>query len=202
MRYPFNIYGLKDAWYNIVHHAQRIYRPNHTSDRDIWGLDYRLAEICLPKLLAFKKANRHGTPIFDDYVEDETKEQEEERVKKWDDILDKMIIGMKYVLCEGDSGKYKKYTKELKEKFGDWDAKTEENKHYFLWKKIENDMSQLCDDPSELSEEDIKERIKEDGPNWAEKSVFYYNCNLHNEVGKQAQEGLKLFGEYFMNLWD
>ena len=202
MNYPFNIYGIKDMWYNTIHHIQRIYRRNHVSDRDIWGIYYRLAEISLPKLIAFKNSNRHGTPMFDDYTEDETDDQCEAREKKWDDILDKMIMGMKYVLMENDSRKYKKYEKELKDQFGDWDAKTEENKHYFLWKRTSDNMSQLCDDPSELSDEDIKERIKEDGPNWLEKSVFYYNCNLYNEISKKAQEGLKLYGEYFMNLWD
>lgn len=205
--YPFNIYGLKDLKYNIVHHAQRIYRPNHTSDRDIWSLDFHLAEIILPKLIAFQKANKHGTPIFDDYVQDENDDQEKARTKKWDDIIDQMIVGMKYVVVDGYGKKYKKYERELKRQFGDWDAKTEKNKRYHLWKHLppnENGerMSQLVDDPSELSSEDIEELVKENGPNWLQDSIHYYNVNLHNEIAKKAQEGLKLFGEYFMNLWD
>jgi hypothetical protein len=197
----------KNLKYPIKYTTQKIFRANHIADNEIWNLYCYLARDILPKLIAFKNAKRMGTPIFDGQSQDETKDEETNRVEKWDDILDKMIFGMKWIVVDNWGKSHKKYEKELKAQYGDWDAKVEENKSYFLFKKLpskngEEEMFEMVDDPSELSEDDIKEEIRKNGDNWLEKATFYYNVKLHNELSMKAQEGLKLFGEYFWNLWD
>ena len=52
------------------------------SDEEIYSLDYRIAEFCLPRLKAFKR-NKIGVPCC--FADDP---------KEWDAILNKMIFAM------------------------------------------------------------------------------------------------------------
>ena len=62
------------------------------SGRDLWSLDYHLAELILPRLIAFKKINRLGVPGILCKV-DGTDQDFEAEGKQWEEILDKMILG-------------------------------------------------------------------------------------------------------------
>mgnify|MGYP001576963196 CR=1 FL=1 len=64
-------------------------KPKKIKHSELWNLDYTLAEYILPRLVAFRKMKRTGTPASLG-----TK-------KEWDIMLDDMIYAMKYVLKDG-----------------------------------------------------------------------------------------------------
>ncbi len=54
----------------------------------------------------------------------------------------------------------------------------------------------------ELTPEQIKELTDIHGPDWKEKCSHYYDSDLHTQLWRKAEEGMKLFGEWMMGLWD
>jgi len=64
---------------------------------DLWSLDYHLAELILPRLIAFKKMKRNGVPgvlcKFDGTDQDFKNESQE-----WESILDRMILGFQLLI--------------------------------------------------------------------------------------------------------
>lgn len=183
-------YKCKELLSHIKWFFQKIIRPHHCSDLDLWGLDIHFAQIILPKLKAFRKYPLHGHPIsFCDYSEDDgawTKE-EYDKYKKSGDIvgggheawlktIDEMIFAMEFILIDGCCAS-KTLEKRFKKKYGDWHEKKPENKCNTNW----------GNDP------EFKEMVD---------NTFYYDSKLHKKMIERCQKGLELFGKYFSNLWD
>jgi hypothetical protein len=204
----YSIIGnLKTEW-------QRFLSPSHLAPYDAWECSSQLVKKIYPYLLNFKNAKRIGIPIFEGSSPQirrlsagEENEQFKTNEKKWEDILDKILFAFEYTYQECFSDRLaKKLKRKIAREYGDVDKVCEENKCYHLWRTVIDDNGreacQFCNDPTELTEKDKETLRKENGEDWLEKSVFYYNSALHVELEIKAQEGFKLFGEYFGNLWD
>ncbi len=104
MRFFENFSPRKIRWI-----LQKIFRGY--SDSDLWNLDYAIAKKVLPMLKAYRKMDRVGTPIdvFDEpYKETYSDDDSNKAIKKWNEILDKMIYAFTYILHEDDE-KYRSY---------------------------------------------------------------------------------------------
>lgn len=115
---------LVDWFYEVKYFFQRVFRSNHASDRDIFELFPRLAEIILPKLKTFRKKTYAYPGDFvddDNYIGSVGGGQE-----KWNEYLDEMIFAFEFILA--DDSYNPKMERKFKNKYGDWNAKTEANK--------------------------------------------------------------------------
>ena len=152
--YWITIRIIKETPWEIKYFFQRIFRGY--SDRDLWCPSYVIAKKSLLLLKAYRKMERQGTPcgMFDEeYLNSGVCDDEKDKAAsdKWDDILDKMIYAMTYVVNDATGeGKYDK----------------------FLGIKYE------------------------EGSDWK-----YDNASF-NAAYEKYQEGMKLFAEHFMALWD
>lgn len=161
---------------------------NVTIDKyDTWSADHTLALVILPLLLQFKE-NHHGIPndfsdssgdpncttqqCFDFYKESHDWAFKQ-GVKRWDEVLDKMIWSF-YQLVADDESKYHHGTAKW-----DW-VKTDSPYKNPKTGKIEDTFRMVDTNPEE----------------------HWFDVNGHLEHEKRIQEGLELFGKYFRNLWD
>lgn len=154
---------------------------------DTYSLDHTLALIILPALIQLKET-KHGVPgefaevggedyshqdSFDFYKETHS-ESFEEKCKKWDEILDKMIWSFQQIALE------------------DVDDKYYHGVALFDW--IKTDVKY----PNPISgqmEETYQMVDKNPNDHWYD-SVGH---RLHEE---RIREGLELFGKYYRDLWD
>jgi len=155
-------------------------------DSDVWSFDHTLAYIILPALLQLKKV-KHGIPndfaevgganhesqyCFDFYSESHN-EAFDEGVKRWDEVLNKMIWSFQQLIIEyEDKYHYGKF------KF-DWEESTETYKNSKTG-KLEKLFQMIDKTPNE---------------HWTD----FVGMELHNS---RIQEGLDLFGKYYRSLWD
>lgn len=106
---------------------QKIFRGY--SNSDLWGLGYIIAKKTLPMLKAYRKLDRVGYPcsMLDDPMSNEIDdEKDKESVEKWNEILDKMIYAITYVVYDnGCNKKYEKYLGIEYEEGSDWKQTTE-----------------------------------------------------------------------------
>lgn len=170
---------IKDVGYDVKYFFQKIFRKNHTSDRELWNLYGVIIKHMYPKLLAFKKLNRAGYPIgfseFDDSMGYTNKEEYDKAIadgdmfgggmEAWNKILDEIIFACEYTLHDEYDKKYKFF--------------------YEKWN---------LEDPHEVKEENRSDSLFG--------GDFYYNVKLDMEYSKRAQNGFKLLGEYMLSLWD
>jgi len=176
-RIPFRI---KDFYYYLIHLKQRLFRLNHTSDRDLWNLYNHLGNIILPKLKAFIKMKKESFPaIYSEYDEHsgyESKEQYDKYVKSgemigggfevWKADLNEMLFAFEYI-------KYNDlYNKKTKAFYKRWNL----------------------EDPHEEKEENKTAGLLG--------SELYYNVKLDSKYQERATKGFELFGKRFQNLWD
>ena len=62
-------YRIKDLCYSIKYKAQRIFRPYHISDLDLWNFDNTMAKWIYPRLKLFIGKERQGYPgVFSEYI--------------------------------------------------------------------------------------------------------------------------------------
>lgn len=196
---------------------QRIFRSYHASDRDMWELHDHLAEVILPKLVAFKKSYRHGMPIdFLDYEENAGWRNKEEydadvaagRIvgggpEAWEATIDEMIFAFEFAMTRR-SGKYerdffKKYPQY------NWKAKTEKARQVMRWAHMRNGSMQSLDEFEEPPEGTVKVSpgLVDLGDNDdKDYRVYYHDMDLEIEAHKRAEKGLALFAKYFFSLWD
>lgn len=154
---------------------------------DTWNLDHTLASIILPCLLQLKET-KHGVPSefgdvggagYDmqdsfDFYKDSHDWAFEQNCKEWEKILDKMIWSFQQLSSEDYEEKYHHGSPNY-----DW---VKSDKTYFnpLTNKVESTYKLVDKNPEE---------------HWYD----HVGHNLHQE---KIQEGLDLFGKYFMSLWD
>lgn len=154
---------------------------------DTWSLDNTLAHIILPALLQLK-ASQAGIPsdlssdiaeqmdgqLVFDFIHDDKDEVFDKRIKEWDHIMNKMIWSFQQIVK------------------GDWDDKYHHREPEFKW----TDSEHTVVDPVTGKTEHLREmKDMNPGGHWFDRSGY----NLHHE---RIQEGLDLFGRYYMNLWD
>lgn len=153
---------------------------------DTWSLDHSLAYIILPALLQLKE-EKHGIPgefanvggaeyenqeSFDFY-KDSYDDAMELGIKRWEEILDKMIWSFQQLIFESHEHKY--HHGEPNYKF----KKTNHKYHNPFTNKVEDTYT-------------LENQNKE---YWFDKTGYM----LHSE---RIQEGIELFGKYYQNLWD
>lgn len=209
---------IADFYRSIKWTLQRLFRKSHASDCDIWGLRDHLAEVILPKLVAFKKSYRRGMPIaFMDYEENcdwANKEEYDVDVKKgliigggpeaWEKTIDEMIFAFEYVLV--DHGR--RYEWEFFKKYPqyNWRAKTKKARHVMRWAHMKDGSIQSLDEFEEPPEGTVKvnSNIIDLGEHASKESssVYYHDFDLQLEAHERAEAGLQLFAKYFFNLWD
>lgn len=170
--------------------------PKGNSDRrininiekfDTWSLDHSLALIILPALIQLKET-KQGVPhdfaivggedyesqdSFDFYKET-VNENFDQKVKEWDEVLDKMIWSFQQIALEDYDDQYHHGKAEY-----DW-VKTN--------KQFPNPISGKIEDTYQMVDKNPDEH-------WYD----YVGHKLHED---RIQEGLELFGKYYRALWD
>jgi hypothetical protein len=222
-------YCVKNFFCGIKYGFQKLIRPSHVSDWDLWDLDALMAKMLYPKILAFKKMKRHGYPsAFSEYSENrwKSKDEYEKAVKEgkiksggpeaWEKVLDEIIFAFEWHLyCKDSRGTDKKGI-EFFEKYGYKNpyAKTEENKSvsyvYRMSEKYINEQIEKSPDlkefgglDSECLSDECDLHIKEpENYSFIRERIHYSDTRYIMEIGKRALEGFRLFGEYFINFWD
>jgi hypothetical protein len=154
---------------------------------DTWSLDHTLAKIIYPALIQLK-VNKHGIPSdfavvggedYDDqtsfdFYKDTDGSLFNERIKEWDEVLDKMIWSFQQLAEDNYDDKYHHGTPKY-----DWiDSGTPYPNP--VTGKMEPTYKMVDKNPDE---------------HWYD----HVGHQLHEE---RIQEGLELFGKYYRNLWD
>jgi len=222
-------YRIENFFYGIKYSFQKLFRPYHASDLELWNLDGLMAKMLYPKILAYKKMNRHGYPgDFSEYHKNEWKSKDEydNAVKEgkikgggpeaWEKVLDEIIFAFEWHLhCKDSIGTDKRAIKFF-EKYGYKNpyAETEENKSvsyiYHMSEKYINEQNEKSPDLKEyggLAPECLSDEcdlhIKEpDKYSFVRERIYYMDTRYIVEIEKRALEGFRLFGEYFSSFWD
>jgi hypothetical protein len=160
---------------------------------DTWSMDSTLAHIILPMLKQLRKT-KHGAPNTDSEdvpakLRDPRKdkkhwETDKNHFKRWDWILDEMIWA-------------------FEQKNTDWERKFHSGKSDILWQALGKDDKPIGK-PRKFGEEKTKEE---------KEALFYRLVNGPKDTHKfdkkgyakhfaRMQNGFKLFGKYYTNLWD
>jgi hypothetical protein len=153
---------------------------------DTWSMDNTLAHIILPMLKQLK-ATTHGAPFVDDEdvpegiglrsTEAEPKEDEYDvdsnHFKRWNWALDEMIFAFE---CKIDDS---------------WQDAFRSGEFDHVWVPVDRE-------GNEVPKEDAKLFRTIDGPNHT------YKCDYEGMkvVETRIQNGFRLFGRYYSNLWD
>jgi len=222
-------YRIENFFGGIKYGFQKLIRPYHTSDLELWNLDGLMAKILYPKILAYKNMERHGYPSdFSEYHKNEwkSKDEYENAVKEgkikgggpeaWEKVLDEIIFAFEWHLyCKDSIGTDKRAIKFF-EKYGYKNpyAETEENKSisyiYNMSEKYINEQIKKSPDLKEYGglaptcmsgERDL--HIKEpENYSFIKESIHYCDTHYIMKIEKRALEGFRFFGEYFTNFWD
>lgn len=212
--YRICYYLRNDLFYDIKYLLQKLFRKHHSSDCDLYNLCYHLSNIILPKLIAFKEMNRIGYPFyFSEYSKDfmgGISKKEYNAMKKkdqigggeeeaWERVIDEMIFALEYnKLSEINK-------KELAKFFKKWNLinpyrETEDNLKWTYTYKTDNGIM-ICNEEDynkiEIGEKEISNDYKLVG-----KSRSYIDNDLLTQYRDRAEEGMRLFGKFFWNLWD
>ncbi|GBU27317.1 hypothetical protein R84B8_00847 [Treponema sp. R8-4-B8] len=222
-------YNIENFFRNIKYGFQKLFRPYHASDLELWNLAGLMVKMLYPKILAYKNMKRHGYPgDFSEYHENEWKSKDEydNAIKggeikgggseAWEKVLDEIIFAFEWHLnCKDSIGTDKRAIK-FYEKYGYKNpyAKTEENKLvsyiYHMSEKYINEQNEESPDLKEFGglapeceshENDL--HIKEpENYTLIKERIYYMDTHCIIEIEKRASEGFRLFGEYFTDFWD
>ena len=153
---------------------------------DTWSMDHTLANIILPALLQLR-ATKMGIPAefadvgganYDsqqsfEFYEETHNESFDLAVKRWEEVLDKMIWSFQQLALEDYEEQYRHGTPEY-----DWEKTTP-----------------FVDPVTGKPEEMYKMVDKNPEEHWLD----IEGLRMHEE---RIQEGLELFGKYYRHLWD
>ena len=156
-------------------------------DFDTWSLDHTLALIILPALIQLKNC-KHGVPAefadvggedhdiqdsFDFYKESHSMAFEE-RIKQWEETLDKMIWSFQQIA------------------YGDYDSKYHHGKAEYDWVKSDKQYPNPVTGKLEPTYQMLDKNPDE----------HWYDHVGHMKHEEKIQEGIDLFAKYYRNLWD
>jgi hypothetical protein len=210
--FHFIPWRIRDMYYSIKYMIQRIFRPNHLSDIELWDLKLTMAKWIYLRLRAFIKKERYGYPgIFTEYNKNEwkSKEQYEKAIKTgtllgggpeaWDKTLQEMLFAFEWEIY------YKNYNNEKqRDNFCKrWGIKNPhekriENKHIdYIYKGLEPGFAGCASDDPELDKKKPEKYL------FLRRYVRYYDTKYDIEIiSPRAQKGFELFGKYFSDFWD
>lgn len=168
-------------------HAER--RVSVTIEKhDTYSLDRTLALIILPALLQLRES-QHGIPSefatiggedysdqlsFDFYSESNKELFDTVAVKRWEEILDKIIWSFQQLVIDDHGEKY------------------HHGKGEYTWEKT--DEPYLNPATNKLEDTYIMKDLNPNG--------HWYDIVGHQLHEERIQEGLELFGKYYKHLWD
>jgi hypothetical protein len=154
---------------------------------DTWSLDNTLAHIILPGLIQLKNTKMGVPAEFDDvggadygmqdsfdFYKDSHNDAFDERCKRWEETLDKMIWSFQQIVFDDYEQQYHHGKPEY-----DW-VKTDQQFTNPVNNKVEDTFQMIDKNPTE---------------HWTD----YEGMRVHEE---RIQEGLELFGKYYRHLWD
>jgi len=203
-----------DSYREVKWFFQRVFRSSHASDADLWSLNHRLAEIILPKLVAFRKKEPHGypgcfcdwDPKFKDGGLGITKKEYDAEKKKgnyvggemkaWLATIDEMIFAMEYIIVDDSCDEKKEAAFFKKWNMENPMAETKKNaKVQYQYEHIVDGKKfiVMTDEPPNKVSKDYK---------FLEKRVHHYNGDAMKKLWDREQKGMELFGKYFGGLWD
>jgi hypothetical protein len=158
-----------------IHSKQKRTIKVHIDRWDTWGMDHTLSYIVLPMLKQLQE-NKHGAPYVE--LEDVPKELHGKKLTKKQkdqgEVDDKHFERWDWVLGEMI------FAFDSKVNDG-WEDQFESGESDIQWVKLENGMSQMIDGPYHTKVYD-----------WEGRKVYE----------ARIQNGFRLFGKYFQNLWD
>ena len=183
--------------FNIINSIDEYLKRKNTikiHNYDTWSMNCTLSLIVLPMLLQLKKT-KHGAPIVDDEDLPESLQynsEELEKIKKqkdvqkywdrWDYVIDRMIYSFDYLANDKETEKMEEFitidNDALFEKFGERANKTLD-----------------IFDIQDKNGIDFIDQLN--GPKYY--STDYEKLKEHEDY---VDEGFKLFGKYYRNLWD
>lgn len=167
------------SWKNIPGSLKRIWQnlTRGWNDSDLWSFDHTISMFILPRMRRFKEIV-HGHPCF---VTDSLEEEKyDDDMKKWLEIIDKMIYAFEGVAFRLDDIEIKDAGGKLE--FKDIEKKDDPENEFVGCSTLEYVSTP---EQKELHDQYIKDYRKE--------------CDI--ELVK-IKEGLELFTKYFLNLWD
>jgi hypothetical protein len=176
------------------------YPKSHKSERkisiridkyDTWSMDSTLAMIILPMLKQLK-ATKHGAPNTDSEdvpgrLRDRLKKRNHASVdanhfKRWDWILDEMIWA-------------------FEQKNTDWERKFHTGKIDMLWQGLDINHKPIGK-PKRLKDREKGEGVEFYSMIKGPKDTHVFDKKGWAKHHARMQNGFKLFGKYFENLWD
>jgi len=157
---------------------------------DHWSADHTLSLIIVPLLTELRK-NLHGAPFVDDADVPEClrtssakpltkKEKENGHVdefhhQRWEYVIDKIIWAMTQIRDD------------------EWQSQFHTGKSDITWKEVPCSLDK--DDPLASDDDVCHEMIQ--GPN----DTSHFDNEGYTKFSAEIDEGTKLFGKYFRNLW-
>ena len=155
---------------------------------DTWSMDHTLAYIILPMLKQLNEA-KHGAPLVDDEdvpdgiglrsTESGPKENEydtdDNHFRRWDWVMGEMIFAFE---CKVDDS---------------WQDAFSSGEFDHFWVPVDHDCNDI-----DVDKKDAKLFRMAEGPNHT------YKCDYAGMkvVEDRIQNGFRLFGKYYQNLWD
>jgi len=151
---------------------------------DTWSMDHTLADIVLPMLKQLKE-KQHGAGFVDDTdVPEELKstsappkenewDTDANHFKRWDWVMNEMIFAFE---CKVDDS---------------WQDTFREGEHDILWVPVDKD-------GNEVPKGEHKYTEMRRGP----KDTYKCDYDSMKVVEARIQNGFRLFGRYYQNLWD
>jgi hypothetical protein len=151
---------------------------------DTWSMDHTLADIILPMLKQLKEST-HGAPNTDDadvpeYLRSHMAQPKENEwdtdslhFMRWDWILDEMIFAFE---CKADDS---------------WEEAFREGEHDIVWVPVDKDGNRVPKGEHKYYQMDR-------GP----KDTYKCDYDGMKKVEERIQNGFRLFGRYYQNLWD
>jgi hypothetical protein len=151
---------------------------------DTWSMDSTLAYIILPMLKQLKETQHGAGYVYDDDVPEELKSTsappredewatDDNHFKRWEWVLDEMIFAF---TCNIDDS---------------WEDEFRSGKIDMVFVPIDKDGNEVPKEESKFSE-------MRNGPNHT------YKCDYDGmkKVQERIDNGYRLFGKYYRNLWD
>lgn len=155
---------------------------------DTWSMDNTLAHIILPMLKQLKET-KHGSPMVDDEdlpphmrhtsrkSEDDYETEDNWIHYKWEWILNEMIWAFEQELTD------------------DWEEQFRHGEPEYVYTSVKLDEADVCTSLDEAMEYDCVRMDQVNPGYW----VDFEGMKCYSD---RIQNGFRLFGKYYQNLWD
>lgn len=198
----------RNLYDGVKYNVQRLFRPHHLSDIDLWNLHSTMAKWIYPRLKRFINMKRMGYPgIFSEYSDNEWANQEsyDKAIadgthlgggnEAWEQTLNEIIFAFEWMLYF-DEYKTESQCDDFCKKWNIKNpyAKTLENKSIDYVYEM-SDGTCFSHEPDLDGKEPEKYRF-------ARRTVSYHNVKTVFELQERARKGFELFGKHFMSFWD